>query len=388
MALAPKAWQRGYPLAQLAAFEERFGSFSRYAQGDSGRFRKNDIAEALSKGEIHALGGGAVVQRSVSKARSDITMFPGMPIGRKLRGDVHVRKLGYATADDRRTIVRALREDPEYALAPVWLTTHAESSEDEAVATAAGFGRVGTKFTSTAEVYAVWFRPPCDAPGAAAAPARAHPPVDPLELVALHRLSGLDFGAAARQIADRLATLGLEFTNHYSNYNKRRSWGALSLRGFAASPRVIEKPSEMPEKWRAEHRATPFRLQDTRLMEAFPSVRAILERLGGAVERVRLMRLKPGDGELARHTDQVDAEVGVSDGRIMRIHVPIVTNRRVRFTAWGADGTAQEVHMRRGEAWYLDIRKPHRAVNGGEEERIHLVVDVVASPDTRRLLVG
>ena len=381
MALLLAAWQRGYPLP-TGCVRGALRQLQPLAQGDRGDFGKNDIAEALSKGEIHALGGGAVVQRSVSKARSDITMFPGMPIGRKLRGDVHVRKLGYATADDRRTIVRALREDPEYALAPVWLTTHAESSEDEAVATAAGFGRVGTKFTSTAEVYAVWFRPPCDAP------ARAHPPVDPLELVALHRLPGLDFGAAARQIADRLATLGLEFTNHYSNYNKRRSWGALSLRGFAASPRVIEKPSEMPEKWRAEHRATPFRLQDTRLMEAFPSVRAILERLGGAVERVRLMRLKPGDGELARHTDQVDAEVGVSDGRIMRIHVPIVTNRRVRFTAWGADGTAQEVHMRRGEAWYLDIRKPHRAVNGGEEERIHLVVDVVASPDTRRLLVG
>jgi aspartyl/asparaginyl beta-hydroxylase (cupin superfamily) len=42
--------------------------------------------------------------------------------------------------------------------------------------------------------------------------------------------------------------------------------------------------------------------------------------------------------------------------------------------------------MKTGEAWFLDTRKPHRAINGGEEDRIHLVIDVVANESVRSLL--
>ena len=42
--------------------------------------------------------------------------------------------------------------------------------------------------------------------------------------------------------------------------------------------------------------------------------------------------------------------------------------------------------MKVGEAWYLDVRKPHRAVNGGKTRRIHMVVDVVSSEELRKLL--
>jgi hypothetical protein len=42
--------------------------------------------------------------------------------------------------------------------------------------------------------------------------------------------------------------------------------------------------------------------------------------------------------------------------------------------------------MKVGEAWYLDVRKPHRAVNSGDTPRIHMVVDVVSSEELRKLL--
>ena len=42
--------------------------------------------------------------------------------------------------------------------------------------------------------------------------------------------------------------------------------------------------------------------------------------------------------------------------------------------------------MKEAEAWYLDVRKPHRAVNGGEDYRIHLVIDVVSNPALRELM--
>ena len=42
--------------------------------------------------------------------------------------------------------------------------------------------------------------------------------------------------------------------------------------------------------------------------------------------------------------------------------------------------------MKEAEAWYLDVRKPHRAVNGGDTHRIHLVIDVVSNEELRKLL--
>ena len=53
---------------------------------------------------------------------------------------------------------------------------------------------------------------------------------------------------------------------------------------------------------------------------------------------------------------------------------------------WDWDGNAPDVNMQVGEAWYLDVRKPHRALNGGTDDRIHIVVDVVSNQQLRNLL--
>ena len=42
--------------------------------------------------------------------------------------------------------------------------------------------------------------------------------------------------------------------------------------------------------------------------------------------------------------------------------------------------------MQVGECWYLDVRKPHRAINGGTDMRTHLVVDVEANDEVRALI--
>ena len=54
-----------------------------------------------------------------------------------------------------------------------------------------------------------------------------------------------------------------------------------------------------------------------------------------------------------------------------------MTNDNVVFTVWDTDGVEQNVQMKPGECWFLDTRKPHKAVNFGDEDRIHLVVDVI-----------
>ena len=43
--------------------------------------------------------------------------------------------------------------------------------------------------------------------------------------------------------------------------------------------------------------------------------------------------------------------------------------------------------MGKGELWYLDMRKPHTAINFGEEDRYHLIIDVKSGPELRKWLV-
>ena len=78
--------------------------------------------------------------------------------------------------------------------------------------------------------------------------------------------------------------------------------------------------------------------------------------------------------------------LGLSDGKLARIHLPVVTNEKVFFENWDWQGNHAPVNMKVGEAWYLDVRKPHRAVNSGDTPRIHMVVDVVSSEELRKLL--
>ena len=98
------------------------------------------------------------------------------------------------------------------------------------------------------------------------------------------------------------------------------------------------------------------------------------------------MSLEPGGGELFRHTDQTDPCWGTVDGKMMRFHIPLQTNDKVVFNSWNNEGKQDIFNMNKGECWFLDTRRPHTAVNNGDDIRIHLVVDVFANDKIRRLV--
>ena len=99
------------------------------------------------------------------------------------------------------------------------------------------------------------------------------------------------------------------------------------------------------------------------------------------------MSLSP-DGGLGKHTDQEDKNIGVDNGCVMRFHFPLRTNPGVSFRMWDHSGLAHDFKMKLGDLWYVDIRKPHEAVNTGDTERLHLVVDVEASESLRKLVLN
>jgi hypothetical protein len=82
--------------------------------------------------------------------------------------------------------------------------------------------------------------------------------------------------------------------------------------------------------------------------------------------RVLIVRL-PAGGALDSHIDQ-----GAYAEYFTRYHVALRTNEDCALVV---DDEPQ--HMAVGEAWRFDHRKMHYAVNRGDIERIHLIVDAV-----------
>jgi hypothetical protein len=98
------------------------------------------------------------------------------------------------------------------------------------------------------------------------------------------------------------------------------------------------------------------------------------------------MRLAPGGGEVSRHADIMNPDAGASEGKVVRFHIPLISNERSVFQSWSLDGNTSSMVMWPGTAAYLDVRKPHTAVNMGDTPRVHLVVDCYANEATVEML--
>ena len=102
----------------------------------------------------------------------------------------------------------------------------------------------------------------------------------------------------------------------------------------------------------------------------------VINAFPGEKNRVRFLKLRAG-GAIYPHSDpmhQVHED-------LVRIHVPVRTNPLMDFRVHG-----KRLQMQPGEAWFVDVRFRHSVSNPGESDRVHLVIDIVASPELRHML--
>jgi hypothetical protein len=384
-----KEWQKGYELEYLKKITKYFSDYNEFSRSPFSEMNPNTIATALEKGHLEYLDGNdnytsSSIESYIQTVKRDITVDGTIVIGTKEKGDRIIKRI----SGDVFPLVNKIETFAE----PCWLFIWEECVKSKNVVSFLNqskisngkFKKVGAKISSFAEIQGVYFK---DVPGYFGE--REHPFVPEYEKFALTKLKiekTDSIEAALVGIRGMLKTLP-EFTNHYSNYNDKGSWKALSLRGYRSDSTFITKPVEMNKKWKKENEGSlNWQIEDTPLRAQFPEVEVLLDQLPGEKHRIRFMSLKPKDGELRRHTDLVDPDQGIADGKLARIHFPIVTNDKVLFQNWDWNGKADPINMKVGEAWYLDVRKPHRAVNSGDTHRIHMVIDVVSSEELRKLL--
>jgi hypothetical protein len=381
-----KPWQKGIELDTLLDYEKIFEAHNSYSDSPFSKIKKNNIAEAIDKRtffcEENSAKRVAWIQ-TVCKKKTDIVLYDGVVIGTKLPGDVVTTGISTNASDINTLGWTPKIFDPNKNN---WVVSWADDRNLNQFLEARKFRKVGSKITTFAEVQYIWFRDSNSHGLYAMVEPRQFPPLPKYETVSVKKVAGFSVASnlLVQKIAEKVKDFDSLFQNHYSNYNKGKSWSAFSLRGYKADPTFMTKPIEMSDEWNQDHSDEVFQMQDTTLMENFPEVYQLLRQTFGSpivYHRIRLMKLRGGEGELTRHTDQVDPDQGLAVGKLARFHFPIITNADVKFTVWDIDNKPNTVNMKVGECWVLDVRKPHAAKNGGKDDRIHLVVDLVVTPE-------
>lgn len=367
-----KDWQRGYDLDLLRSISQRFAQHDgARTLGAFSRARENVVAEWLASGRLATdLDVPALVVARRSRTRQRQTDFRGEAVADIPVGTLIVERVAGSAADICAEIERLASNDR------ILWRRWADHPEEIEASRRLELQPIGSTISASSEIRRVDARGivPTSIPSAADLVGIAAIALDPPSPADLERLALWPALVAQR------------WKDHYSSYNKRRSWHAVALRSFGGSETFIEKPAEMSRRWKSEHpESLTSPILDTALLDELPGARALLDRIPADLERVRLMRLD-GGGELSRHADITDRSAGTRDGAIARLHLPIVTDQRVMFETWDLSNRSTSVHMEAGRWWYLDVRKPHRATNDAGADRIHLVVDVVVNSEIREAL--
>lgn len=383
-----KPWQHGIDLSVLRDLQAPFKAVNKpHVYGAFGLTKERDLAAAHAEGRLIFTRDG---DKTVGAAMFRLLKSPGgvkdwtgtevrFPAGDLVVDDLAVLPDYMGNLPNRLSrILARLKEGGR----PIWVRAWEEVPDAVETLEMEGFRWISTQVTAGSEVRGIYLW----CPNSETFVARPAPDHHPAEFASLCRMS------VQVQHHDELvreaAGVG-EWAQHYSSYNKGQSWTAVALRGYDPDdPEFIIKPSEMSKTWKEEN---PERLTATpgwtRVSQALPFITAWVEDLAerlfdngsDGLDRVRLMRLASGGGELSRHADITDRDAGVADGKIARVHVPLVSDPSILFNSWDCRGHMREVHMEPGKVYYLDQRKPHRVKNPSGVDRIHLVIDGMSS---------
>lgn len=111
------------------------------------------------------------------------------------------------------------------------------------------------------------------------------------------------------------------------------------------------------------------------MLNQLPYIKSIIDEWDCPKETIRLLALHPG-AEIKPHRDLgCNYEAG-----ILRIHIPIQTNNRLKFIVGG-----EQLKLEEGSCWYIDFDQTHSIMNEGEDVRVHLVIDALRNDWTDRL---
>lgn len=127
---------------------------------------------------------------------------------------------------------------------------------------------------------------------------------------------------------------------------------------------------------------TEIEAVDYPALKRLPEIRPLIDEVlkvtkAEELGRVLVVSLKPG-GFIVPHADE-----GAYADHYERFHLSIQSKLGNRFFSETFQECGEFVHMKPGEIWWFNHKRPHWVINQSDAPRIHLIVDAVA-PRFRR----
>ena len=183
-------------------------------------------------------------------------------------------------------------------------------------------------------------------------------------------------------VSDYLDRAEFQLLTQIVPYKNNNIWTAISIHGYGANPSDIYKPGFARNDKKIDNKLQWTSILNKPIMEP---IREIIARLPCKFERIRLMKLAAGKS-LRKHNDNIDQDI--ENKQLIRLHVPIRTNKDVVFTIYDSDedDVGQELNLKTGRYYYLDVTKPHSVSNNSSIDRYHLVVDCYMNEELKAIL--
>jgi len=165
----------------------------------------------------------------------------------------------------------------------------------------------------------------------------------------------LSFNFDHQALLTEYNTLTIEFQKHFNTGFYEGEWSGFALR----------KPSNaLHDLFAGNNQSDNY--VDTSLSEKLPETNKVLNFFPCEKTSVRILKLTPGS-VIKPHSDE---GLNYFDG-FVRLHIPIQTNPNIEFIVAG-----KKLVMKEGECWFADFNQTHSVCNKGENERLHLVIDL------------
>ena len=190
------------------------------------------------------------------------------------------------------------------------------------------------------------------------------------------------YKADLSSVANYLDEMNFQILTQIEPYKNNNIWTALSLHGFGPNPSDIFKPGFTKSKVKIDTKLQWTSLRNEYVMK---TTCEMVFKLPCDFERIRFMKLLSGKA-LKKHTDNIDKDI--KNKKIVRLHIPIRTNDDVIFTLYEneEDQVGEELNLKAGHYYYLDVTKPHSVNNKSDVDRYHLVVDCFVNDELKTLL--
>src|SRR6185312_6930886 len=260
-----KPWQKGYDLGYLVNIEQSYYSkYNEFALSPFAKMKKHIVANYLADKTLYSIRsfedgdifGYYRIQQA--KTTSNIVMYQDVVIGEKRKGDIIISCLGilpYKFEEFYKEFVDIIRGFDQQGKF-VWFYILEEDPLQKEILNRLPFiKKAGVKIDTFSSIYGVYYLSSEDMFGNK----REYSQLSKYEKIDICPLLLPRFNVSS--IKEKLSSL--DFENHYSKYNKSKSWSAVSLRGYLPDPLFITKPSEMNDKWNEENKDKKFEMQYT-----------------------------------------------------------------------------------------------------------------------------